>query len=63
MDPDHPEEVVHEEHTVPLISLLSFQFMDGVVFSTWFKKERQVKLEELPPLCDYDRADYLARQL
>ena len=48
------------EQTASLFSFLTFIFMDSVVYKA--SQVEHLKLDEFPPLCDYDAAKNLVKQ-
>ncbi|QRW00095.1 ABC transporter transmembrane region [Ceratobasidium sp. AG-Ba] len=50
-DPPNPEQ------TASLLSLISYQFLDSLIWKAY--RARKLPYDELPPLADYDRAEYL----
>ncbi|KAK8861564.1 hypothetical protein IAR55_002386 [Kwoniella newhampshirensis] len=55
-----PEEDIHPEQTAPLLFYVFFEFMTGLVLRAW--KSPALPYEQLHPLADYDRAEYLYKQ-
>ncbi|QRV86004.1 ATP-binding cassette transporter abc4 [Ceratobasidium sp. AG-Ba] len=48
------------EQTASIISLVSYQFMDPLVWSAY--RGPKLEFDQLPPLADYDHASYLKQQ-
>ena len=48
---------MNPEQTASYLSLVSFQFVNPTVMKAW--RIPHLPYEELPPLADYDYADYL----
>ncbi|WVO13290.1 hypothetical protein L204_100903 [Cryptococcus depauperatus] len=61
-DPNYPTapEDIHPEQTASLLSYLFFEYMTGLVWRAW--KSPSLSYEELHPLADYDRAEFLYTQ-
>lgn len=59
VDPEHPSPPgeIHPEQTSPLLFYLFFEYMTGLVWKAW--KTPALPYEDLHPLADYDRAEYL----
>ncbi|KAG8716581.1 hypothetical protein FRC09_015535 [Ceratobasidium sp. 395] len=57
LDPNSP---VNPEQTAPLISLVSYQFLDPLIWTAY--RVRKLQFDQLPPLADYDRAAYLKQK-
>ncbi|ADV20810.1 ATP-binding cassette (ABC) transporter, putative [Cryptococcus gattii WM276] len=62
VDPEHPSPPgeIHPEQTSPLLFYLFFEYMTGLVWKAW--KTPALPYEDLHPLADYDRAEYLYKQ-
>lgn len=52
-----PENEVHPEQTTPMLFLVFYEFMTGLVYRAW--QSPSLPYEQLHPLADYDRAQYL----
>ncbi|KAG9126894.1 hypothetical protein FRC07_001505 [Ceratobasidium sp. 392] len=59
LDPTSPE-TPNPEQTTPLISLVTFTFLDSVVWNAY--RSGQFVYDQLPPLADYDHATYLKQR-
>ncbi|KAG8781969.1 hypothetical protein FRC12_021352 [Ceratobasidium sp. 428] len=57
LDPNSP---INPEQTAPLISLVSYQFLDSLIWTAY--RARKLQFDQLPPLADYDRAAYLKQK-
>ncbi|OWT36272.1 ATP-binding cassette transporter [Cryptococcus neoformans] len=62
VDPQHPSPPgeIHPEQTSPLLFYIFFEYMTGLVWKAW--KTPALPYEDLHPLADYDRAEYLYKQ-
>ncbi|KAF8309909.1 P-loop containing nucleoside triphosphate hydrolase protein [Clavulina sp. PMI_390] len=56
IDPKHPNDP-NPEQTASILSVLSFSFMDHLIYMGF--KHPHIPFELLPSLCDYDRGAYL----
>jgi hypothetical protein len=59
VDPMHPSEEPNPEQTASLLSYVFYLFMDKIILQAW--RSNAIPYEELPPLPDYDRASWLAK--
>ncbi len=59
VDPSNPMPIPHPEQVTPIINLLAFGFLDPLIAKAW--KVKTLAYEDLPPLTDYDRAEYLSK--
>lgn len=59
VDPENPSPPgeIHPEQTSPLLFYMFFEYMTGLVWKAW--KTPALPYEDLHPLADYDRAEYL----
>ncbi|KZV73085.1 ATP-binding cassette transporter [Peniophora sp. CONT] len=56
-NPSKPQEVVNPEQTASVLSLVTYTFLDGIVFRAY--NMVHFPFEMLPPLCDFDRTEEL----
>ncbi|KAJ8074529.1 hypothetical protein PM082_015430 [Marasmius tenuissimus] len=61
VDPSKPSPNPAPEQTVTLFSLIFFFFMDPIIFAA--SRVAHLSAEELPPLADYDAAEYLREKI
>ena len=59
VDPMHPSDEPNPEQTASLFSYVFYFFMDKIILQAW--RSNAIPYEELPPLPDYDRASWLAK--
>ncbi|KAE9393212.1 P-loop containing nucleoside triphosphate hydrolase protein [Gymnopus androsaceus JB14] len=59
VDVEHPK-VPSSEQTCSLLSRLTFAFMDSIIMKAY--RSQRLWYEDLPPLCDYDYAEYLKQR-
>jgi hypothetical protein len=52
-----PEDQIHPEQTAPVLFYVFYEFMTGLVWRAW--KSPALPYDELHPLADYDRAQFL----
>jgi hypothetical protein len=57
----NPQSEINPEQTASFISLIFFTFMDSIVMEGF--RNPQLRYENLPPLCDYDRGAYIAKKM
>ncbi|KAL0950661.1 hypothetical protein HGRIS_007447 [Hohenbuehelia grisea] len=57
IDKKNPSPVPNAEQTCSLFSLLTYSFLDAIIFKAY--RVRHMGFDELPPLADYDRATVL----
>ncbi|KZS93246.1 P-loop containing nucleoside triphosphate hydrolase protein [Sistotremastrum niveocremeum HHB9708] len=60
LDPKNPQETPNKEQTASPISFMTFSFLDEIVFKAYRMPHLSWNL--LPPLCDYDKSEYLAQR-
>jgi hypothetical protein len=56
-----PQSEINSEQTASWISFLLFSFMTPSVMEGY--RNPHLAYEKLPPLCDYDRGEYIAKQV
>jgi hypothetical protein len=52
-----PKDQIHPEQTAPWLFYVFFEYMTGLVLTAW--KSTSMPYEDLHPLADYDRAEFL----
>ncbi|VDC06819.1 unnamed protein product [Peniophora sp. CBMAI 1063] len=60
VNPVKPQEAPNPEQTASILSLVTFSFLSDIILSAY--RMAHYPYEMLPPLCDYDRAEELARR-
>ncbi|KAF8592008.1 P-loop containing nucleoside triphosphate hydrolase protein [Ramaria rubella] len=60
VDPLNPEKEVNSELTASWLSFLTYTFMDPLILLA--ARSSHLAYESLPPLADYDRAEYLVQK-